>query len=206
MSEQYERIYALCINQGISIAGLCGAVGISKSAFTELKSGRTKSLGAKSLSKIAEYFGVSTDYLLSHVPTERDDTNKGVSIPVVGIVHAGVPIEAVQDILDFEEITPELAASGEFMALRVSGDSMEPRICAGDVVIVRRQPTAENGDVCVVMVNEDEATLKKIQRTDDGIMLIPFNSNYAPMFFTNKQIEQLPVTILGKVIENRQKY
>ena len=206
MSEQYERIYALCINQGISIAGLCGVVGISKSAFTELKSGRTKSLGAKSLSKIAEYFGVSTDYLLSHVPAERDDTNKGVSIPVVGIVHAGVPIEAVQDILDFEEITPELAASGEFMALRVSGDSMEPRICAGDVVIVRRQPTAENGDVCVVMVNGDEATLKKIQRTDDGIMLIPFNSNYAPMFFTNKQIEQLPVTILGKVIENRQKY
>ena len=56
------------------------------------------------------------------------------------------------------------------------------------------------------MVNGDEATLKKVQRTDDGIMLIPFNSNYAPMFFTNKQIEQLPVTILGKVIENRQKY
>ncbi|MBQ1503302.1 MAG: LexA family transcriptional regulator [Clostridia bacterium] len=179
---------------------------MSKSAFTELKSGRTKSLGAKSLSKIAEYFGVSTDYLLSHGLVERVDAKKSVNIPVIGIVHAGVPIEAVQDILDFEEITPELAASGEFMALRVSGDSMEPRICAGDVVIVRRQPTAENGDVCVVMVNGDEATLKKIQRTDDGIMLIPFNSNYAPMFFTNKQIEQLPVTILGKVIENRQKY
>lgn len=206
MSEQYEKIYALCTNSGISIAGLCNATGISKSAFTELKGGRTKSLGAKSLSKIAQYFNVSTDYLLSHEIVRPIEQGKGVKIPVVGVVHAGLPIEAIQDILDFEEITPELAASGEFMALRVSGDSMEPRICAGDVVIVRRQPTAENGDVCVVMVNGDEATLKKVQRTDDGIMLIPFNSNYAPMFFTNKQIEQLPVTILGKVIENRQKY
>lgn len=200
----YERLKQLCKDRGTSVTRMCQDLGLSSANMSHWKAGRMPSY--TSLKQIADYLGLPADVLIAKGYVEAVDPKKGVKVPVVGIVHAGVPIEAVQDILDFEEITPELAASGEFMALRVSGDSMEPRICAGDVVIVRRQPTAENGDVCVVMVNGDEATLKKIQRTDDGIMLIPFNSNYAPMFFSNKQIEQLPVTILGKVIENRQKY
>jgi len=200
----YERLKRICKAKGTNITKVCTELGLSTSSTSNWKSGKMPNYN--SLKKLADYLGVSVDFLISEDNGEVNVSGKGVKIPVIGIVHAGLPVEAVEEILDFEELTPELAASGEFMALRISGDSMEPRICAGDVVIVRRQPTAENGDVCVVMVNGDEATLKKIQRTDDGMVLIPFNSNYAPMFFTNKQIEQLPVTILGKVIENRQKY
>ena len=83
---------------------------------------------------------------------------------------------------------------------------MQPRIMNGDVVIVRRQDSAETGDVCVVMVNGYEATLKAIKRTEDGITLIPYNTQFKEMFYSNQDIEELPVRVVGKVIELRGKF
>ena len=83
---------------------------------------------------------------------------------------------------------------------------MEPRMTTGDVVIVKSQSTIENGETAIVLVNGDEATCKKIKKTPEGVLLISTNPNYEPLFYTNKQIEQLPVRIIGKVIELRAKF
>ncbi len=131
---------------------------------------------------------------------------RGVRIPVLGRVVAGIPIEAVEEILDYEEITPELAATGEFFALKIRGHSMEPRMMEGDVVIVRRQDDVDSGDVAIVLVNGDEATVKRVKKQEDGITLIANNiSVYEPHYYSNKEIEELPVRILGKVVELRGK-
>lgn len=135
--------------------------------------------------------------------------NKAVTktkIPVLGRVAAGIPIDAIEDVLDWEEIPSDLASTGEFFGLKIKGHSMEPRIADGDVVIVHCQPDAESGDVVVVQVNGDHATCKKLSKHESGISLISFNPAYDPINFSNDQIESLPVTIIGKVVENRQKY
>ena len=134
------------------------------------------------------------------------ESEKGKKIPVYGLVAAGIPIEAITDIEDYEEITEELARTGEFAALKIHGDSMEPRMTEGDVVIVRIQETVESGDTAIVMINGDEATCKKIKKTPEGIMLISTNPAYEPMFYSNKQIEELPIRIFGKVVELRGKF
>ena len=83
---------------------------------------------------------------------------------------------------------------------------MSPRISEGDTVIVRQQNDAESGDIVIVLINGDTATCKRLMKYSEGISLISFNPAYEPMTFTNKEILEKPVKIIGKVIENRQKY
>lgn len=131
----------------------------------------------------------------------------GYRIPVLGKVVAGVPLEAVTDILDYEEISEEMGHSGEYFALEIKGHSMEPVLREGDVVIVRQQPTVENGEVAIVLVNGDEATVKKVQESPAGLTLIGYNvAVYEPHTYTREQCEQLPIRIIGKVVELRRKF
>ncbi|MFA5659556.1 MAG: S24 family peptidase [Oscillospiraceae bacterium] len=88
----------------------------------------------------------------------------------------------------------------------VKGDSMIPDIKSGDIVVVRRQPDIESGQVAVVIINGDEATVKKVIKHKDGIQLVATNPEYMPMFFSNKEIEDLPVSIFGRVMELRRKF
>ncbi len=153
---------------------------------------------------LADYFKIEKSDLIEE--KSNITISQGIKIPVLGSVPAGVPITAVEDILDYEEIPQLWANQGEFFALKIKGDSMEPRMQSGDVVIVRQQSSADSGDTVIVLINGDEATCKKLEKTGNGIMLISTNTKYAPMFFSNEQISELPVVILGKVVENRQKY
>lgn len=158
----------------------------------------------ETLEKIANCFGVNMNTLLG--TNSEKNSLSGTKIPVLGKVAAGIPITAVENILDYEEISSENAASGEFVALKIQGSSMEPRMYDGDVVIVRVQSNVENGEVAVVMVDGSEATVKKVQFHPNGIFLKPFNPSYDPIFYSNEEIEKLPVRIFGKVVECRQKY
>ena len=157
----------------------------------------------KTLIKIANYFDISVDELIGN---EETPAKEGIKIPVFGHVAAGIPISAIEDIIDYEEISKEIAAKGEYFGLVIKGDSMEPRMTTGDVVIVRSQPTAETGDIAIILIGNEEGTCKKIKKTPEGIMLISLNPTYEPMFYSNKEIEQLPITILGKVVELRAKF
>ena len=127
-------------------------------------------------------------------------------VPVLGDVAAGIPIEAITDIVDYEEIDTALANTGDFFGLRIKGNSMEPRMQEGDVVIVRKQDTADTGDTVVVLVNGDSATVKKIKYGPDGITLISTNPSYDPMFYSKAEVEHLPVRVIGRVMELRAKY
>lgn len=159
----------------------------------------------QTLLKISKILNVSVDYLLG-VETQQP-SSQGVKIPVLGRVVAGIPIEAVTDILDYEEIPAAMAASGEYFALRVQGDSMAPRIKEGDVVIVRRQEEVENGEVAIVLVNGNEATIKEVQFGQFGITLVAWNpSVYTPHFYPMDEVASLPLRILGKVVELRGKF
>ena len=151
---------------------------------------------------MARHWGVEKADL---VEPPRQKKNKFI-IPVLGKVVAGYPIEAVENIIDYEEISETMARQGEFFALRIQGDSMQPKFSEGDVVIVRKQESVDNGDVAIIMVNSDEATIKKIQRFDGGINLIPTNPAYNIITYTNKEIIDLPVKCLGKVVELRAKF
>lgn len=201
-----DRIRALRTNSGMTQVELAYKLNISNSTLSQYESGaRTPSDDMKL--KIAALFQVSTDYLLSGTSASTVSTkSKGVRIPVLGEVRAGYPVEAVENIIDYEEIDEELARHGEYFALRIKGDSMEPRFTEGDVVIVRKQQTADSGDIVVALVNGDSATIKKLKRHQNGITLVASNPAYEPMYYSNEEIVELPVIILGRVVELRAKF
>ena len=119
---------------------------------------------------------------------------------------AGIPIEMIEDIVDQEEITEDMALKGTYFGIKIKGDSMIPNICDGDTVIVRRQEDAENGETVIATVNGSDATCKRLRKHKDGIELIANNPNYEPMYYSNDDIENKPVRILGKVVELRRKF
>lgn len=136
----------------------------------------------------------------------KKECSNGVTIPVVNVVAAGIPIESEENIIDTEEISQEMARRGDYFALKINGDSMEPYIFNEDIVIVRKQPDAESGDTVVALVNGSEGCCKRLMKFDFGIQLISYNQKYEPMVFSNEQIESMPVTIVGKVVESRRKF
>ncbi len=181
--------------------------GISKGALSSYISGRYVPKQTN-IYLISKALNVNESWLMGNdVPMERNiSTKKGVVIPVLGRVAAGIPIEAIEDVIDTEEITDEMAKTGTHFGLQIHGDSMEPRMCEGDVVIVRQQDDAESGDIVIATVNGADATCKRLRKYRDGIELISNNPAYKPMFYSNEEIEQKPVRIIGKVVELRGKF
>ena len=188
--------------KGLTQVEVSRIIGISQNGYSDWETGKNR-VDARSLGRLAELYGVTVNYLLGI--DENDAPVKGVRIPVLGSVAAGIPIEAIQDIVDYEEIDADMAAVGEYFGLRIKGSSMEPRIREGDVVIVRRQEEAETGDTVVVLVNGDSATVKRIKIEPNGIALIPNNPAYDTRFYSAAEVELLPVRIIGKVVELRGK-
>ncbi len=185
-------------NAGISQTALARALGIRQSTVAMWESGKNNP-GYETLLRIADFFGVGTDELSgSREPVFR--------VPVLGRVAAGPPRTAAEDIIGYEEVSRDLAETGEFFALRIRGDSMEPRMRDGDTVIVRRQPYVENGEIAIVLVGQEEATCKKFYRYPEGISLVSLNPQYSPMFFSQKELSETKIEILGRVCELRARF
>lgn len=130
------------------------------------------------------------------------EQRKPNAIPVLGRVAAGIPIDAIEEIIDYEEIDNKLASTGEFFGLMIKGDSMTPRICNGDVVIVRKQEVAESGDIVIATINGDDAVCKKLQIYDKAVLLYSLNPAYDPIDVTGRE----DFKIIGKVVELRGKF
>ena len=195
-----EMLNHLRTQKGLTLDRLSEDLGISKATLSMYENGkRYPRLEMEEL--LADYFNVS-------MSTLRGEPNgSGFRIPVVGHVQAGIPTEAVEAVVDWEEIPQAMAQSGDYIGLKVRGSSMEPRFVEGDTVIVRRQPDIESGEIAIVFVNGDEATMKKVLKQENGITLIALNSTvYEPHYYTNQQIAELPITIYGKVVELRGKF
>lgn len=197
-----NRIRALRAQNGIKQADLAKALRVSQAALSGYETEKFQA-DISTYIEMANFFGVSLDYLLGKPESSQSG---GVLVPVLGDVAAGLPLLAEENILDYEEISPEMAASGDIFGLRIKGSSMEPRIAPGDVVIVRKQEDVDTGDTAVVLINGDSATVKKVKKETNGITLVSNNPAYDPMYFSNDDIQRLPITIIGKVIELRGKF
>lgn len=199
-----EKIRYLRKQKGYTLEELGAIVGVGKSTVRKWETGKIHSMRQDKITKLAAALDVSPLYLLggTNVP---DPPETGKRVPVLGAVRAGIPNNAIQEIIDFEDITPEMAHKGNIFGLRIRGNSMEPRINDGDTVIVLETPDINNGDIAVVLINGNDATLKQVYKNDNGITLNPFNPAFPPLVFTAKQCRELPVKIIGKAIEVRGK-
>lgn len=149
---------------------------------------------------LADYFNIKKSDLVEN----RNNILKKSRIPVLGRIPAGIPIEMIEEVIDFEDISEEmLKGDREYFGLKVSGDSMIPKYLDGDVLIVQKTNDCESGQDCIVMVNGDDGTFKRVIKNKDGIILQPLNPNYEIKFYSNDDIEKLPIKILGVVKEIR---
>lgn len=220
----YDKIKQLCKEKGVTVTGTEKELDFSRGSLCKIDKNKPSS---EKLQKLADHFGVQIEWLtgaskfktkqemlqhfddITDIPALQSDVfrlEKGMKIPVLGSVAAGTPIFAEENYIGSEEISEELASSGEFFGLKIKGDSMSPRIMEGDTVIVRQQDDAESGDIVIVLINGDSATCKRLMKYQEGIALISFNPAYEPMKYSNKDIIEKPIKIIGKVVENRQKY
>lgn len=190
---------------------MANRLGVTKSAYGFYEQGRSTPdvITAK---QIASILDVSVDYLLGNSEElnrrhEIRRSNDAIRIPVLGSVAAGIPLEAIEDTSDWEEIPASMAAGGEtFIALTIHGTSMEPRMREGDVVIIRLQDDVDSGDIALVYVNGDDATCKMVNKTEKGIWLKGLNDSFYPMFYSWDEVNDVPVRIAGKVVELRAKF
>lgn len=177
----------------------------NKSSIAKIETG-TNDIVQSKVVEFANILDTTVAYLMGWENIPISSKRKGVVINVLGRVAAGVPIEAIENVIDTEEITEELARTGTFFGLQIHGNSMEPKMSEGDIVIVRQQDDAESGEIVIVTVNGTDATCKRLRKYRDGIELISNNPSYEPIFYTNEEIENKPVKIIGRVVELRAKF
>ena len=206
--------------RGIKAVELSQKTNIAKSQISHWLNGTYKAK-QDSLTVLADFFDVNEAWLMGFdVPMNKDldeskiddniiyeITNKPkVQIPILGRVPAGVPIEAIEDILGYTDIDYDLVKYGErYFSLKVQGDSMYPDYLPNDLIIIKQQSDCNSGDDCVVLVNGYDATFKRIIKENDGIKLKPLNNNYETRKYTNEDIKNKPVIIVGVCKEVRRK-
>lgn len=230
-----QNVKSLCFAKSELPTIACKKAGVGGSFISDVNRGRTPSI--EKVQRLADYFGVTTSQLLGEDPLpdnildrkkrERSkmpvdylgattsellgetlgSSSASIRIPVLGTIPAGIPLEAIEDILDWEEVPAAWGSGGrQYFGLRVRGDSMYPRYLEGDTVILRKETTCESGDDCAVLVNGDAATLKQVMiRGDGSLELRPTNPAYPPRIYSPAEIESFPVQIIGVVVELRRK-
>ena len=207
-----ERIKKFRTAAGLTQLDVANAIGTTKQAIYKYESNIVTNIPIEKITAMAKLFGVSPVSLAGFDDKySAKPKRKGVRIPVLGQVPAGIPIEAITDFDaddpdSWEEITEEMAAKGSYFGLRIKGDSMTPMLLDGDIVIVRQQDDVESGETAIVMVNGDDATCKRVVKQMHGISLVANNPAYEPRFFTNQEIIDIPVRVIGKVIELRRSF
>lgn len=199
-----NNIYTLRKQAKLTQAELAKILNVHQTAVSQWEKDRTKP-DIDQMITLADYFHVSVECIAGKSPIQSSKKKIGKRIPVYGKVAAGIPIDAITDIEDYEEIDEDMAAQGEYIALRIRGDSMEPNIINNDIIIIRLTDDIDSGKIGVFMVNGDEATCKRIKKMPSGIMLCSTNPKYDPMYFSNKEVSTLPVRVLGEVAEIRRK-
>ena len=188
---------------GLTLEEVAKLVGVSRQTIQKYENGIINNIPSDKIELLSYALRTTPAHIMGWT---QEPKLQGIKIPVLGYVRAGVPISAVEEVLDEEEISADMARDGDYFALRIKGDSMEPKISEGDVVIVRQQEDADSGAIVIVVVNGDEATCKKLLKFNNGIRLVPSNPAYEPIYYSAEEIESLPVKIVGKVVELRAKF
>lgn len=190
-------------NANLTQKELANIIGVSAQVISNWERGYTTGVDTDVLSLLSEVLNCSTDYLIgrNEIPIKIDSIRHTTRIPIIGVIKAGEPIFAIENIEGYEYVDIEETKGGEFFYLRVTGDSMvNARILDGDLVYVKKQSDVDSGDIAVVLINGYEATLKRVLKTDDSVILHPENPKYKPKVFSKNEIESGYLKIIGKVI------
>lgn len=207
-----KRIKERRIAMNLTQEELASKLNLQKSAIAKYENGRVENIKRSTIEKMAQILDCKPSFLMGWDSTLSEEigidkkSQNATVINVLGRVAAGIPLDAIEEIIDTEEISQSMASDGEYFGLRISGDSMEPRIKDGDVVIVRKQSDADDGDLVIALVNGNDAVCKRLKKYAEGIALISTNPKYDPLFFSQKEINEKPVSIIGKVKELRAKF
>jgi repressor LexA len=201
ISNIVKRLKESILNSGYSYAELEKLTGISRSSLQRYANGVTAKIPIDAIQTIAQAVGVEAEYIMGW--TDSDLTHikniepipTMVKVPLLGTIACGEPILAEENIEDYINM-PE-KAKGTF-ALRCKGDSMiNARIFDGDIVFIREQPEVENGEIAAVLI-DDEATLKRVYKTENSIELRPENPTFKPLYYQKEEMNK--VRILGKAV------
>lgn len=197
MAKNIKRLMAL--NQ-VNATDVCTALGFKAPTFSDWVNAKTYPRIDK-IEAMSNYFGVSkADLVEEQPPPDAYPYNPTQRIPILGRISAGLPLYAEENIEGWTYT--ELNHGGEYFALRVSGDSMTAaRINDGDLLIIRRQDIVENGEIAVVMVGDDEATVKCFYRDKNIVTLMPqsYNPAHKPQIY---DLRETSIHILGKLVQN----
>lgn len=196
----------LRVSKGLSQEELSNKFGVSTSTIGMYETNKREP-NFDLLKEFANFFNVSTDYLLEQIKKDDLTNSDIVQIPLLGKIAAGYPTQMFADVIDYIDIPADMARGNkELFALKTTGKSMEPNFIEGDILIFEKTDNCENGQFCAVAVNGDDATFKKVTKTDAGIMLQPLNPAFETKFYTNEQIDSLPVTIIGVLKQIRRNF
>lgn len=196
-----NRLSILRKNRGATQSEVAEMLGISQPTYNRYETG-THEPDNETVARLAKYFGVSADYLLGIDEHPRRITGKKW-VPLLGSIPAGQEVEAIESIIGYLEVPENFYPNDTLFALTVTGDSMSPYYLPGDNVICRKAATAETGQDVAVRIGDNDATLKRFKKMDNGIALMPLNPAYQPYIFSEGEIAKLPVEILGVVVESR---
>lgn len=194
----YTNLNAICKSKGISVTGLLNQCKISSGSCTYWKKGNMPS--SKTLEKLSSALGISTETLLgkSQTITPQQFAENIFQIPVYESVSAGFGTTAIDDVIDYYPVRINNSADVcNSMCLKVKGDSMYPKIEDGDIIVVRKQLSVDNGAIAVVLIDNNDGLVKKIEYDNDCIKLISINPMYPPMIFTGE--DRNKVSIIGLV-------
>ena len=165
---------------------------------------------SESIAKMCKIFNCSADYLMGISESKSENMVRNIKkVPIYGTIPAGIPTEMIDEsyIDDWEEIdTNSFNPNFDYLGLKVKGDSMYPEFREGDTLILRVQNDCTSGDYCAVSINNTECTFKKVLKQTNGITLQPLNPVYEPVFYSNKEVVEIPIVILGVLVEVRRSY
>lgn len=211
-----KLIYDRRTELGITQKEVADFVGVSEATVSRWESGHIDNMRRDriaALSKILRLsplaiMGIDDTDLSSRLPNMVPIDARTFRVPIVGRVAAGRPIVADEEIIGYEYIDNKYSKDGhEYFGLRIVGKSMEPTIMDGDIVIVRRQNYVESGEIAIVLIDGEEATAKEVKESADGITLIGHNAAvYTPHFYSAQEVKNLPVQIIGRVVQSIRKF
>lgn len=191
-------------------------VDVHKSTVLRWENGETEKIKFPVIEMLASFYNVNPVWLMGYdVPMEREyktkenlkfyggNTNDKRLFPVLGEVKAGYDYLSSENIIGYISIDKNLGDPENYYALKIVGDSMSPILNEDDIVVVHKQNDVENGNVAIILIDDEEATIKRVYKTDKGIRLEAFNPYYPTKEFTKEEIKNKPVKIIGKVVEGR---
>ncbi|MCL2366548.1 MAG: XRE family transcriptional regulator [Oscillospiraceae bacterium] len=199
-----NRIQELRKSKGISQEDLAQILNVQRPAVSKYESGAIP-LARETIEKLMDYFEVTSDYLLCKSNVSQPN-KKNILVPVFSRIPAEFSPDTALSAEEYEEISIERTMSDEeYFALKVCDASMTPEYRENDIVIFRKATTCNSGSHCAVTVGREDATFKKIIRHVDGIVLQSLNAEYDSVFYNNKEIEALPICIIGIFKELRRR-